>query len=168
MTHDSQPKRPARKRLLHKHPCNLITVNALSYIWLTRISCTVVPNSCQSAILCPPASLMITTSTICSRAASELCHTCRTKANESGVKDQGANSSVHVLIMLNLDGLLINSLTILNARVKPMAREAVCSFFRDSSTDKKAIMTNGLTVKSNANINIKLHTRHYYVLASNL
>lgn len=70
--------------------------------------------------------------------------------------------------MLNLDGLLINSLTILNARVKPMAREAVCSFFRDSSTDKKAIMTNGLTVKSNANINIKLHTRHYYVLASNL
>lgn len=44
----------------------------------------------------------------------------------------------------------------------------MCSFFRDSSTDKKAIIANGLTVKSNMNINIKLHTRHYYVLVQNL
>ncbi len=50
------------------------------------------------------------------------------------------------------DGVTIHFRTILNARVKPMAREAVCTFSRDSSTDKNAIIASGLTVKSNKKI----------------
>ncbi len=53
------------------------------------------------------------------------------------------------------DGVTIHFRTILNARVKPMAREAVCTFSRDSSTDKNAIIASGLTVKSNKKIHIK-------------